>query len=366
MMNTIEEIIQYAKHERKHICNLYRRFSNDASFQTSSITNKYKINALYLLSVSNAIELSLLLNTNILYIERIINAGLYKEHYTYKKNGKKRHIQVPEPQLKKLQKSLNYFLQAYYLWVGPDFAHGFKINKVTKTKSCNIVENAKPHVGKKYLLNIDLKDFFPSISAKRIKDMFTSPIFSFDENLAIALTLLTTYKGKLPTGAPTSPAISNFICMQLDNDLNNFATTHNLNYTRYADDLSFSSDTPISYESKHVIFNLIKKNNFLINYKKVHFKTSNRRQTVTGLTVNEKVNVDRKLLKKTRAMLHDLITNGLQSAVQRHFNNENIKQKDIMKFVFRLEGYINFIGQVKGKTDPYYLKQKATFDKVFE
>ena len=146
-----------------------------------------------------------------------------------------------------------------------------------------------------------------------------------------------------------------------------FCNTNGLLFSRYADDLTFSADTLISNDTVLDIINLIKKNNFQINEKKLRLKSSNRKQTVTGLTVNEKVNVDRKLLKKIRAMLHDMTTNGIDTATQRHFNfRGEIEIQHRAKFIHRLEGYINFVGQVRGKSDGLYFKQKTLFDSLFK
>lgn len=200
-----------------------------------------------------------------------------------------------------------------------------------------------------------------------MKEVFTSECFNFNDSVATALTLLTTYEGKLPIGAPTSPVISNFICLKLDHDLKEFCDTNDLSFSRYADDLTFSADTLISNDTVLDIINLIKRNNFHINEKKLRLKSSNRKQTVTGLTVNEKVNVDRKLLKKIRAMLHDMTTNGIDYATNRHFKwSVKIETKHKAKFINRLEGYINFVGQVRGKNDKLYYKQKTLFDSVIE
>jgi RNA-directed DNA polymerase len=230
----------------------------------------------------------------------------------------------------------------------------------------NIVGNAKVHTQKKVVLNIDLKDFFPSISAKRVKDLFASSYFNFNDQIANALALLSTYQGKLPIGAPTSPVISNFVCLSLDHDLSAFCKVHKLAFSRYADDLTFSSDIPISTDQILDIINIIKKNQFKINEKKLRLKTNNRKQIVTGLTVNEKVNVDRKLLKKIRAMLHDFTRNGIDSATKNHFNLKSaVETEHRAKFIQRLQGYINFVGLVRGKNDALYLRSKMSFDEMF-
>ncbi len=144
-----------------------------------------------------------------------------------------------------------------------------------------------------------------------------------------------------------------------------FCKEHNLAFSRYADDLTFSSDIAISNDQILDIINIIKKNHFEINPKKLSLKTNNRKQIVTGLTVNEKVNVDRKLLKKIRAMLHDFTRNGIDTATQKHFNISTTATVHRAKFIQRLEGYINFIGLVRGKNDALYLKYQMSFDEMF-
>jgi len=325
---------------------------------------KHELNTLCLLSIEEPIELANFLRMPIYNLEEMLNNPSYKHFTIQKKRGGARQIFAPERSLKVVQKRLNYFLQAYYLWLKPHHVHGFVINPHYLGTYCNIVENAKVHVNKNYVLNIDLKDFFPSITATQVKEIFSSHFFNFSEQISTALTLLTTYKGKLPIGSPTSPVISNFICHKLDHDLINFSAENHLTFTRYADDLTFSSNFKISQDTTLDIINLIKKNFFEKKKKKIHLKTINRKQTVTGLTVNQKVNVDRKLLKKIRAMLHDLSKNGLEKTAQRHFKVAKIDKRYTLKFINRLDGYINFVGQVRGKDDPLVLKFKEEFKMI--
>jgi len=357
---TVQEIQQLAQ---RHKIEFKKYFSDDYYLTNPELQNfmMHELNALCLLSIEEPFELAKFLRTPIFQLEELLNNPPYKHFTIQKKRGGTRQIFAPENSLKMVQKRLNYFLQGYYLWLKPHHVHGFVINPHYLGTSCNIVENAKVHVSKNFVLNIDLKDFFPSITAKQVKDIFSSPFFNFSEPIAIALTLLTTYKGKLPIGAPTSPVLSNFICHQLDQDLISFSDENKLTFTRYADDLTFSSNFKISHDITLDIINLIKKNFFEINTKKIHLKTQNRKQTVTGLTVNQKVNVDRKLLKKIRAMLHDISINGIEKAAQHHFKLNKIDKRFTLKFMNRLEGYINFVGQVKGKEDALVLKFKMEF-----
>jgi len=316
---------------------------------------RHEINALMLLTVEKSVDLCRLLKTPFLPLQDIMNNPGYKKFQIGKKAGGERQICAPEQRLKTIQKRLNYFLQAYYLCIKPKEVHGFVVNPHYLKKACNVVENAKPHVKKKHVFNVDLEDFFPSISAKRIKETFASPYFDFSDQIIHALTLLTTFEGKLPIGAPTSPVVSNFVCLALDKDLIGFCESNNLVYTRYADDLTFSSETKIDRKLSLDLIHLILKNNFAINENKLRMRYANSKQTVTGLTVNEKVNVDRKLLKKIRAMLHDLSTNGIEQATQRHFKlTGSVDESHCATFINKLEGYINFVGQVRGKKDSLY------------
>ena len=261
-----------------------------------------------------------LLEIQFLNLQQLINDPQYISFKVPKKKGGTRDIFAPDGLLKEIQRKLNTYLQAYYLCIKPSEVHGFVIHpKSSGVNYCNIVENAKIHTQKQYVLNIDLKDFFPSISSFRVKELFTSSLFGFSDAIATAYTLLTTYEGKLPIGAPTSPVISNFVCRQLDADLIAFAAAQGLAYTRYADDLTFSSNSKIESDCLLGIREIIQRNDFQVNEKKFRLQTTNRKQTVTGITVNEKVNVDRKLLKKIRAMLHDWSHNGIAKATLHHF-----------------------------------------------
>jgi len=363
-MDRIDEIRTLAIREKDKVWNRFHLHPWANVHRSLRKLQKHELNALFLLSIEAPVELCRFAKSPFFRLEHIMNNPSYKCYTIAKKKGGSREILAPSQELKKIQKQLNYYLQAYYLCVKPTDVHGFVINPNYLGEHCNIMANASQHVDKKYLLNIDLKDFFPSITAKRVKNLFRSNLFGFNEQISSAMTLLTTFKGKLPTGAPTSPVISNFICYQLDADLTGFCENHRLLYSRYADDLTFSSDEPITPGIMDGLKNLIESNHFEINNKKTRLTTMNRRQVVTGITVNEKVNVDRKLLKKIRAMSHDLAVNGKEAATRNHFNIQGDVNPEMQeKFMNRLGGYVNFVGQVRGKTDFQYSKFR---DKLIE
>lgn len=353
-MKSSEEIFKIVEAVKPKVNNLLR-YDLKPWRKLQEKYKKHEIKTLILLSIETPRQLCKLLESTFFDLGKLINNPIYRSFHIPKKKGGFREISAPAKDLRKVQKKLNYYLQAYYLCIKPEDVHGFVINPRYLGKYCNIVANAKVHTGKKYVLNIDLKDFFPSISARQVKEVLSSDVFRFNDQISTALALITTFEGRLPTGSPTSPVISNFICLKLDDDLKCFSNNNDLNYTRYADDLTFSSDFKIDIDIILDIVNVIKKHNFSINEKKLRLSTSSQKQTVTGLTVNEKVNVDRKLLKKIRAMLFDFSANGLDSATERHFKTTGEIDLELKKsFVMRLKGYINFVGQVRGKNDELF------------
>ena len=325
--------------------------------------SRHEINAMMLLSVEKPVDLAKLLKKSFFQIEELINNPDYRKFYLRKKRGGYREITAPAPELMLVQKRLNYYLQARYLCIRPDQVHGFVANPRYLGKSCNIVENARSHVGRKHILNIDLREFFPSISARQVREVFMSDIFGFNEDIATSLALLVTFAGRLPVGAPTSPVISNFVCLALDRELQDLSEKRHFTYTRYADDITFSADHPFTEDHLREIETTVEKHYFRINHDKTRITGANRKQTVTGLVVNERLNIDRRMLKKIRAMVHDCTRNGLEQAAKNHLGIRGASDRAMTKwFIDRLGGYISFVGQVRGTKDPVYKKLKTDLE----
>jgi RNA-directed DNA polymerase len=319
-----------------------------------------------LLSVVKVSDIKVLLKTKFHRLAPIINAPIYQQFSIPKKNGSKRDIQAPEMYLKITQARLNFYLQNYYELIRPNVVFGFVINPNKQITFCNIAENAKVHVKKKYVLNLDIQDFFPSIKAYQVKELFQSDYFRYDNTVATIMALLTTYEGKLPTGAPTSPVISNFICLKLDKMVMNYCEKNDLQYSRYADDLTFSSDNKITKLHIENLVTIITNHHFKVNKNKTRLKPFYRKQNVTGIVVNEKINVDRKTIKMVRAMIYDALQNGVYKAALKHFKLK--KELDKMSesyFLNRLDGYINFIAQVRGKEDSIVVKFRENYNMIF-
>lgn len=283
----------------------------------------------------------------------------YTEFQINKKSGGTRNISAPNRRLKVLQSNLNKILQQIY---EPKYSvHGFVRDKSIKT-------NAKAHKKKRFVLNLDLENFFPSIHFGRVKGVFLKPPYSLPESVALILArICCTYEG-LPQGAPTSPVISNIICRKMDRQLEQLAKKHHCFYTRYADDITFSTSAPsfpaalaeyldgqlhIGPELHNIIVN---ENSFKINLKKIRLRTPNQRQEVTGLTVNQFLNVNRSYVRQIRVMLNDWRTlHDPDAALKRHLDKNPIPEiKPNTSFQDMLRGKIEFIRFVKGNKDKVY------------
>ena len=306
--------------------------------------------------LKNAFELSQLLQVEFLSFVRIVENANYVEFTIPKAKGAKRTIEAPTEYLSILQKRLNNYLQAMYYKIKPNEVFGFVQSAKGEKNPKTIVTNAQKHIGKNQVLNIDLKDFFHSISADKVRSLFISYPFGFSEDLATCLALICCWKGRLPMGAATSPVVSNLICLGLDEHLIALSKKYNIEYTRYADDLTFSTNEFISEEIIEDIKKVIGENEFKINERKFRLQSKFRQQTVTGVKVNQKPNVDRRYIRNIRAILNDMKWNGLEKAALKHYKVNVADEKLINTLLLSLGGRISFIGQVRGKDDLIYNK----------
>ena len=238
-----------------------------------------------------------------------------------KKTGGERLISAPMPRLKRVQ----YWILDHILEKVPlhPAAHGFRRGR-------SIVTNAQPHVGMDVVVNLDLQDFFPSISYRRVKGLFQA--LGYCEAIATVLGLvctepttqeveldgqsyfIATSDRHLPQGAPTSPAITNLLCRRLDKRLANMAESQGFIYTRYADDLTFSGSGEATRHLCNLLkhsHNIVSHEGFTIHPDKTRVLRKSQQQEVTGVVVNKKLNVNRATLKRFRATLHQIEKDGL-------------------------------------------------------
>jgi RNA-directed DNA polymerase len=291
--------------------------------------------------------------------EAIINP-VYTQFTIPKKSGGFRTIQAPDKTLKQIQKKLIFVLNDLY--IPNENPHGFV--KKTNQISYNTLSNAKAHIGKNYVWNIDIKDFFSSISTATVADNFMQPPFSFIQVKAKYIALLIGFKKQLPTGSPCSPIVSNLVCENLDkkmqnwvNDLNKTVENLNLVFIRYADDITFSSNLQLNSCQKQTVFNLLAEFGFTVNAKKNREQHKLQSQWVTGIKVNEKPNLDRRYIRNLRAILHHIRMYGLEQSTAKYFQlTGNVFTTDMEKFINSIKGKIEYIGFVKGREDANYLK----------
>ncbi|MDP8215824.1 MAG: reverse transcriptase domain-containing protein [Candidatus Kaelpia imicola] len=298
----------------------------------------------------------------------------YKKFTIPKKSGGQREINAPILPLKAIQNRLNFILQNIY--TPKSYVHGF-------VKKRSILTNARNHVSKSFVGNIDLKDFFPSINFGRVRGVFIAAPFEFNNKVATALARIACFDNYLPQGAPTSPIISNLICVKLDSRLSQLARKYDCFYTRYADDLTFSTLSSVFPEAilkKEVVNgredivigeelkNTVIDNGFKINKKKLRLKDKRQRQEVTGLTTNVFPNVNRKFIRQVWTMIHMWYKHGLASAEKEYFNRIDDKFRNPKhkrpSFKEILVGKIDFIGQIRGRQDRIYLNLCRTFRKL--
>jgi RNA-directed DNA polymerase len=261
----------------------------------------------------------------------------------------------------------------------------------------SIVDNAQIHVGNNYVLNMDLKDFFFSFDLYRVKFGLLHEIwgiqniskyrqsneseYEIKDQLAFLIACLCTHSFEvegglrrvLPQGSPASPTITNILCKKLDRRLSGLAKRFGINYSRYADDITFSSMHNIyaSEDFNNELIRIIREDQkFIINEQKTRLQKKGFRQEATGLIINDKVNVRRRHVKNIRMWLYYWEKYGFHKASD-IFQNQYALDKGHVKnsssnFIKVLKGKLEFLKMVKGANDGTYLKLVIRFNKLLK
>ena len=292
-----------------------------------------------------------------------VNVRRYRTFKIKKKKRGTRDISAPYRTLLSIQTCLNEYFKEIY--TPSDSAMGFAPGR-------SIADNAKQHVGHNYVFNMDLKDFFPSISEGRVIARLQLPPFNFNKSIAQVIGGLCAIRvvddnGNesfvLPQGAPTSPLLTNAICDVLDKKLRKLSYKYGLHYSRYADDITFSSMRNVFQKNSDFrteVTKIITDQGFTINEDKTRLQKRGRRQEVTGLTVNIKANVARQYVHELRCILHIWEKYGYSDAYARFYPKYKKEKGYIKKGEPVLEnvidGKLNYLRMIKGSEDRTYQK----------
>lgn len=289
---------------------------------------------------------------------------MYSQFNIAKRSGKTRTIIAPDRRLKIIQGKLVPLLNQLYRPRQP--VHGFVLDRSVKS-------NAEAHGQRRYIVNLDLQDFFPTITENRVTGLLRA--LGVDGRVSEIVARLCCYMGHLPQGAPTSPVVSNMICYRLDTDLLLVAKSSRAIYTRYADDITFSTyQPPTSLFEASVpaagrfspemlasqLRDAIKKNSFVINPDKAHYAERNSRRIVTGVKINAGLNVDRRYIRRIRAILHSIERLGLADA-QLKYNASG----GVGTLAAHLRGKIAYVAHLKGQTDPVVRSLAHRYNRSF-
>lgn len=240
-----------------------------------------------------------------------------------KKDGGVRVIAAPDVKIKRLQRHLSKVLyqcrdELEAKTKRPSLSHGFR-------KYHSIITNARPHTKRRFVLNLDIKDFFPSFNFGRVRGFFIrNAHFKLHPTVATIIAQIACHNNELPQGAPSSPVISDLIAHILDVRLVQLAKACNCSYSRYADDITFftnmktfptdlavqSSADPSKWNLGVILVKEIERAGFVPNLAKTRMHLKTARQAVTGLTVNRKANIQALYYRRSRSMAHQLFTTG--------------------------------------------------------
>ena len=246
-----------------------------------------------------------LLGVEVNRLEEILNnvSGHYQEFWMRKRSGGYRMISAPDKDLQAIQSTIYSRILSSVTIVHPA-AVGFRCGR-------SVVDNAAPHLGKRYVFKMDIHDFFGSIRSPRVRQTFKK--IGYPENVSKVLGALCCLHRHLPQGAPTSPALSNIVGYEMDRKLAALAAEYGVTYTRYADDLTFSGDVFPKEQIIPQVKRIIRDEKFEPNHKKTHFMNQSSRKIITGVSVASgvKLTIPKSKKREIRKNVYFILTKGL-------------------------------------------------------
>lgn len=262
----------------------------------------------------------------------------YRRLELRKKSGGVRALDVPDDELKVIQRRIQR--QILMKFSPSEYASAY-------VRRRTLPHHAAPHVGKRYLLKLDIADFFGSIRFEQIhRSVFHSGYFP--KQIGVMLTKLCCFRGALPQGAPTSPAISNLVMRQFDRNMGRWCASRGIAYTRYSDDMAFSGERPLYpvYEKAKA---MLEEMGFTLNEQKTRFVSNAGRQSVTGLTVNEKISVSREYKRRLRQEIYYTLKFGAVDSILKAGRRDFIREgkPDAERYLQHLIGKAQFMLQIE-------------------
>jgi len=270
----------------------------------------------------------------------------YYNGFTIKKrNGKNRNILSPYNDLKRIQFNILN-----------DLLYDKRSSKYAKAyiKNVSLIDNVKIHKGYKYILKLDISSFFENISYVDIFNIYKE--YGFSDGLCSVLAHLTTYNEYLPQGAPTSPYLSNLVMRGFDYIIGEWCDKNNINYTRYSDDMTFSMNEYNTDLIRFVRVNLYKYG-LELNNDKICLINNSSQQKITGIVVNDKIQVDSKYRKTIRQEIYYINKFGIDEHIRR------INIDDKVKYLKSLYGRILFVLSIDSKKKEF-IKYKEIVRRV--
>ncbi len=268
----------------------------------------------------------------------------YEEIIIRKKSGGLRFLYEPSRELKSIQRRILKNVLEEKKLSGYSYAYRKKVS---------VLDNAKPHVNKDVIVKLDIKNFFDNITFNMVYDSCFNETL-YPKKMGMLFTNLCVYNNKLPAGAPTSGFISNIVLRSFDEKVGSYCEKRNINYTRYSDDLTFSGDFDVKDLIKYVN-ELLYEYNFRLNKKKIKVVSKKIRQQVTGIVVNEKVNIRRNYKRKIRQEMYYIKKYNLKS----HLKNIAYKS-DEKTYLLNLLGRINHVYNITKDTEFNNYKKDVT------
>lgn len=292
-------------------------------------------------------------------LDRMADLPGYRTFFIPKEEEGVRKIEAPDIKLKNVQSLLNFYLQCVYHILRPESSYGFTMTTKDDPFPRTIYTNAQHHLGAEYVLNLDLKDFFHTIPIARVKSLFEEKPFRFTEKAADLLARLCTYQGRLPMGAPTSPIISNLVCLDLDHKIEAVAKKHGWKFTRYADDITLSSATAFGEDHVARILEVITSEGFEPHTEKLRHFHRNDPPVVTGLLLKEDApDVSPELIEEIGRGLRFL---KLMLAEPKYSVHPAMRSP-MMAIRRSVQGQINFVAYIRGRQDKAYRSLQKKLD----